>query len=164
MATEAIGEKDKAMTPPTDDISGLVFKRSDKAQEGEFTLDADTLRTLLTLDGKIPLGEIARRLSMDMTRIRQIMTRLARMNLVVRVAIPQAVLTQSFVSFLKAELATAMGPIAETLLEDVLDDMGLTAGGIPKSKSAELVDLLAQEIPDNQRRIAFIKAMLSRLQ
>ncbi|MGD8251046.1 MAG: hypothetical protein PVF20_01980 [Desulfobacterales bacterium] len=164
IATEAIDEKDEAVTPPIDDISDLIFKRSVSAQDGEVTLDAPALRTLLTLDGKTPLGDIASRLNMDMARMRQIMTRLAKLKLVVRVAIAQSVLSQPFVSYIKAELAKAMGPIAATLLDDVLDDMGLAVGGIPKTKGAELVDLLAQEIPDNQRRIAFIKAMLPKLQ
>lgn len=152
------------MAPATDDISGLVFKRSDLANQGEFTLDAPTLSALLSLDGKTPLGELARRLNMDMATIRQIMTRLAKMKLVVRVAVAQAMMPLPLVDFLKKELARAMGPIAETLFDDILDDMGLSAGKIPQKKGPELVDMLAQEIPDNQRRIAFIKAMLPRLQ
>lgn len=152
------------MTPPTDDISGLVFKRSDLDSQGEFTLDAPTLNALLSLDGKTPLGEIARRLNLDMPAIRQIMTRLAKMKLIVRVAAAQAAMPTPVVDFLKKELARAMGPIAETLFDDVLDDLRLPANRIPKSKGPELVEMLAQEIPDDRRRIAFIKAMLPRLQ
>lgn len=151
------------MTPPMDDISGLVFKRSGHTDVGEVSLDAQTLSTLLTIDGKTPLGQVARKLNLDMDTMRQVMTRLAKMKLVVRVTKVQSVLPPPFVALLQSELSKATGPIAETLLDEVLDDMGFGPDRIPRDRAPELVEMLAQEIPDSQRRLAFIKTMLSKL-
>lgn len=152
------------MTSPMDDIARMVFKRSDHVDAGEFSLDAQTLTTLIALDGKTPLEIVARKLNMDMGTMRQIMTRLAKMKLVVRVAKPQVVLPSTFVTLLKSELSKATGPIAGALLDDVLGDMGFEPSRIPKDRAPELVEILAQEITDEQRRVGFIKVMLAKLQ
>ena len=76
----------------------------------------------------------------------------------------QTTVPESFLSLLTAELWKATGPIAEALLEDVLEDLNISATHISTEQAPELVKELSKEIPDNQRRIAFIKMMLSALQ
>ena len=148
----------------TGDIASLVFKRATQVKPGGFSLDAQTLKTLLALDGKMPLGDVAQTLGLDMAALRPIMKRLAENQLILRVEKQQTTVPESFLSLLTAELWKATGPIAEALLEDVLEDLDISATHISTEQAPELVKELSKEIPDNQRRIAFIKMMLSALQ
>ncbi|MFZ7128691.1 MAG: hypothetical protein ACOWWM_21260 [Desulfobacterales bacterium] len=152
------------MPPPLEDIAGMVFKRSEQTGAGEFKLDTRTLGTLLALDGRTALGDVARRLNLDMNTIYRIMLDLAKMKLVIRVGKPPSLLEPSLVAAIKSELAKAAGPIGEALLHDVLGELGMDFHRIPKNRAPELVEMLAREIPDQQRRLAFIKVILPALQ
>lgn len=147
-----------------EDISGLVFKRAQQIEQREFSLDAQALTALLTLDGKMSLAEVAGRLELDMDSLRGIMKRLAQKGLIVRVDKSKAPVPPSFMPLLKSELWKATGPIAEALLEDVLEDMKISANRILSSQAPELVEEVSKEIPDEQRRLAFIRVMLTELQ
>lgn len=45
-------------------------------------------------------------------------------------------------------------------MEDALTDMKLSSREIPKNQAAELIGVLAMEIPDDETRLQFKKAML----
>ena len=61
---------------------------------------------------------------------------------------------------LKLNLSRAVGPMAQILIEDAMTDMRLPPGDIPKNQAAELIGALALEIPDDEGRMKFKKAML----
>ncbi len=148
----------------TGEFASLVFKRAANFKSGGISLDAQALKTLLALDGRSPLGEIARQLEFDMTTIGEAMKRLAENGLIVRVDRRQKKVPQAFMPLLKAELLKATGPIADALLDDILEDMRLAADRIPATEAPDLVNALSREIPDEQRRLAFIRTMLAALQ
>ena len=148
----------------TGDITSLVFKRAAEFKTGGISLDAQALKTLLALDGRAPLGEVAQKLEFDMATIGAAMKSLAAHGLIVRVDHTQKKVSRTFMPLLQTELLKATGPIAEALLDDILEDMRLAPDRIPAAEAPELVNALSREIPDEQRRLAFIRTMLSALQ
>ncbi len=61
---------------------------------------------------------------------------------------------------LKTELAASIGPIAEAVIEDELEELGESKGSFPYHKAPVLVEKVSQEIEDSHERIAFQKQML----
>ncbi|MDJ0721897.1 MAG: hypothetical protein QNJ04_09710 [Desulfobacterales bacterium] len=149
--------------PGTGDIAQLVFKRAVKVNSGA-SLDARALKTLLALDGKMSLGEVARQLDLDMIAIGPIMQRLADNQLIVRVETTRTSVPDAFMTQLKSELGKAIGPIAAALLDDVLEDMQITPHRITAKSAPDIVNNLSREIPDPERRLTFIRQMLATLQ
>ena len=143
------------------DISGMVFKGAIRGDIGEFSLDSQMLKILMQLDGEKTLADVARSLEMDMETLRQAVTGLYQRELIERVTVGGQTLTQPFFDQLKAQLAIAVGPLAEFLIEDEVQEMGLAATEIPRTRAAELVDLLARQIPRNERQVQFRQAIVS---
>jgi hypothetical protein len=69
-------------------------------------------------------------------------------------------LDRSFLNAMRANLARAIGPMAEILMEEVLVEMGLDASRIPVEQAAELINRIALEIPGDAGRIQFKKSMI----
>ncbi|MBF0396336.1 MAG: hypothetical protein HQK78_06160 [Desulfobacterales bacterium] len=145
------------------DISGLVFKRVVKSDQGEVALSSQMLQVLMELDGKKNLGSVSKSLGVAMIDLRKIISKLYQNKLIIKVEASVAVLDKGFWDYLGENLSQAMGPIAEILIEDEIADMGLSKGKVPKSKAAEIVSLLARQIPREEKKVAFQQAMVKKL-
>ncbi|MFC1815249.1 hypothetical protein ACFL0M_04750 [Thermodesulfobacteriota bacterium] len=73
------------------------------------------------------------------------------------------VLDKEFFDFLKTQLSMAMGPIAEILIEDEIQEFGSDSTGVPYHLAAELVDLLSRQIYREAKKIAFQQAMVKKI-
>ena len=58
-------------------------------------------------------------------------------------------------------MSGAIGPMAEILIEELAADMELNPSEIPANQAAELIAQLSLEIPDEENRMQFKKAMLA---
>ena len=70
-------------------------------------------------------------------------------------------LDRLFLEALRINLSKIIGPMAEILIEDVVEDMNLKATEIPANQAAELINNLSLEIPEEKNRIEFKKSMLT---
>lgn len=68
-----------------------------------------------------------------------------------------------FIGFIIARLSEALGPLAELVVEDEIEDMGETREAFSLKRAAELVNLLSREIPREDKRITFQKKMMMKL-
>ncbi len=68
-----------------------------------------------------------------------------------------------FFENINIQLASAIGPIAEVILEDCVIDMGETIGSFPVSRMAELVNFLSREIPRSDKKNKFQREMMNYL-
>ncbi|MBU0987120.1 MAG: hypothetical protein KKH68_07690 [Proteobacteria bacterium] len=145
------------------DISDLVFKRSVKGDLDEFSLDSQMLKILMELDGKKNLASVSRSVNMNMTALKEVLARLNKIQLieVVEKAVPM--LNENFFDFLKNQLSLALGPIAEFLIEDGLHELGTNPDKVPVHRAAELVNLLARQIPRKDRKVTFQQAMAQKI-
>jgi hypothetical protein len=145
------------------DISALVFKRSIKGDIGEFSLDSNMLKVLMELDGKKNLATVAQAINMDMEALREVAARLYNIKLVAKVEKKAPVLNKAFFDVLTAQLSLALGPIAEFLIEDEIQEFGYDLTNFPFHRAAELVNVLALQIPREDKRLAFQRVMVEKI-
>jgi len=145
------------------DISTLVLKGTIKGDLGEFSLDSHMLQVLMQLDGKKNLGTVASALNIELTTMKMDIAKLVELGLVEKPTPAVPGISKEFIDFMIAQLANAMGPIAEVVFEDEIQDFGGDPTKIPKNRAAELITRLANEIPREEKRLEFQQAMVARL-
>ncbi len=144
-------------------ILALVFRRVVREDIGEFSLDSNMLRVLMELDGKQNLSEIAKKINVDMSEIRKVMSKLLQLKLVKPVQVTVSMLDEDFFEYLQAQLSLALGPIAEVLIEDAANDLGHKRTRFPSSRAAELVDFVAREIQREEKMGQFKQDMVNKI-
>lgn len=142
------------------DLSALVFRRVSARSLGEVSLDGRMLSVLMEVDGRQSAGAIAQKLGMDLGALRPVVNGLLEQRLIEADEKALAVLDVAFLARLKNRLALALGPIAEVLVEDAAEDLGYPPERFPTHRAAELVDLLARQIPREDKRTAFKQEMV----
>jgi hypothetical protein len=145
------------------DISGLVFKRVVRDDMEKFSLDGQMLTVLMSFDGNKNIGTLARSLGVNMATIRDVVSKLLELELIIPTEDAVPVLGKDFMDYLKGQLSVATGPIAEVLIEDATEDLGAQPSEIPRHQVAELIDILSRQIPREEKRVAFQQAMLEKI-
>ena len=93
--------------------------------------------------------------------MRDIIAQLLKLKLIALASDAVKVLSNGFYKTLGQELAMAVGPIAEVLIEDAILDLGFDVGKLPSYKAAELVEMLSREIQREDQKMAFTKKMIA---
>ena len=147
----------------TRELPGLFFRKVIRDEMGRVSLEPQMVRLLVTIDESKPIGTTARELGINLASLRETLQKLLRLGLVERVENTGAVLNGSFVTGLREQMARAVGPMAEVLIEETLDEMRLSISRIPAHLGAELIGNLARQIPREEKRIEFQKAMIQKI-
>ncbi len=145
------------------DISALVFKPIVKDDLGNFSLDGHMLNVLMALDGKMTLGQVAQRVGLNMANLREAASKLHKLKLIESVASATDSIDKDFFDFLIAELSLAIGPLAEVIVEDGVEDLGYSLLNFPTQRAAELINLLAQEIQRDEKKSEFKQNMVQKI-
>ena len=146
------------------DIVLLVFRRVVRSNIGDFLLDSQMLDVLMELDGKKNLGSIAKKMEMSTGSLREAVSKLLKLNLIENVVEGTGTfLDNDFLGYLNEQLALAIGPVAEVIIEDTVSDLGCKMSQIPSHKIAELIDLLSREIQREERKESFKLNMVKRI-
>lgn len=144
-------------------VAGLVFKQAISGDLGKLALDGRMLSVLMNLDGKKNLGQVAQQLGLNLATIRPIVAKLIKYKLVERIEVTVNAVDQEFISFIISQLSVAIGPLGGIVVEDGLEDLGYTKKNFPTHRTAELVNLLSQEIQREDKRIQFKQMMLKKI-
>ncbi len=144
-------------------VAGLVFKQAIRGDLGKLSLNGQMLSVLMGFDGKKTLGQVAQQLGLNLATIRPIVAQLLKYKLVERVEVAVDTVDQDFISFLISQLSVAIGPLGGIVVEDGLEDLGFTKTNFPTHRTAELVNLLSQEIQREDKRIQFKQVMLKKI-
>ena len=150
-----------AITPR--DFPRLYFRKVINDEMGQVALDADMMRLLMVIDENKNLAQVIKETGMKLANLEAALSRLVNVGLIERIEKSVACLNSGFMEELQDNLKMSVGPMADLLIEDVLDDMGLTEEEIPVYLGAELIHNLARQIPRDEKRIQFQKAMLARI-
>ncbi len=129
----------------------------------KLTCTSHMLRILVHLDGNNNLATVAKKAGLSIKEAITAVSQLSAAKLVQQVNTGSSILGPDFFSFLKQQLSSVLGPIAEILIEDALGDLGLNKNEFPLFKAAELVELLAKDIQNAEKRITFQKNMVARI-
>lgn len=145
------------------DISFLLFRRMVRNNIGDVSLDSHMLNVLMELDGKKNLGSIAIKTGMSAGNLREAVSKLLKLNLIENVEGTGTFLDNDFMGYLNEQLALAIGPVAEVIIEDAVSDLGCKMSQIPSHKIAELIDLLSRDIHREERKESFKRNMVKRI-
>ena len=151
------------MTLPTGDLKAMVYRRLQRDDLGEFSMDSRMLTVLMDLDGQRSLDDIARSRGISPQAVQTIVARLVELRLIAPVESIAAYLDADFMAYLRAQMSQAVGPIAEILLEDATYDLNHQLDRFPANRVAELVDYLAREIQRQDKAIAFKQNVLLKI-
>jgi predicted transcriptional regulator len=145
------------------EISTTVFKRIVRDDIGEYPLDHQMLAVFMELDGKAPLGAVARKAGLNMSTMREIIAKLMQNGLVEKVDKETVTLDKDFFDYLVAQLSLATGPIAQVLIEDEIHNLGHEISRFPGHRVADLVRNLAREIRRKEKKDVFLKMMATKI-
>jgi len=145
------------------DIIELVFKRSVSGDSGSVSIDGQMLNVLSKLDGSKNLGMISQEIGIEMSSMRSVISKLVELKLIEAVEEHIPVLDEEFFGFLTDQLSIIAGPIAQVMIEDAIKDMAHSSTAIPVNRAAELIEMLSRQIPETEKRTAFIQTMLARI-
>lgn len=146
------------------DIANLIFSRVTRANLGQVSLDGPTLNLLMQLDGQKKLSQVGQSLGLSMMQLRTAIANLLEFKLIEPVmGAEQDLKVKDFLESLSEQYSLAVGPIAAVLIEDAAIDMDFTLPNVPLSRAAELIEMLAANVPRPERRLEFQTAMLEKI-
>lgn len=145
------------------DFSRMVFRRLMTDGLGEYSLDGQMISILVELDGKKSIGQVAESSGMTLEAMRRVVAKLLQLKIIETVKLDVPVLDDDFLDVLDKELALAIGPIAEVVIEDAVADLGHELEDFPADQAAELIDYISQEIQREDRRNTFRQNMVSEM-
>jgi len=149
------------MALDTPDLPQRYFKKTIRNDIEKVTLDAEMIRLLMAIDENKNISQVAREAEMNLSRVRDILGKLLKLELVVQVTKKIIYIDRSFIIFLKTKLSEAVGPMGEILIEDILDEMGLQIDRIPVDAAPDFVRNIAREIPQEENRTLFEDVVFS---
>jgi hypothetical protein len=131
------------------------------------TIEAHEWQIIALVDGQASITEIADVLGREEFEILKQLYRLKTTGLIELtfaqpVAAPQRVAAGAqFFAFLTTAVAAAMGPLAEIVIDDALDALGLTRATMPRDAIAALAERISADIRDENKRVRFQQTMLA---
>jgi len=146
-----------------DELPAMVFKRVIRGDLSLFALDGQMLSALMEFDGEKTLANVAQKVGLNTTTMKEIASKLLTLKLIDPVETAFSILDNDFFDYLSYQLSLIMGPISEILIEDAVEDLGHNLSQFPNYRAAELVDLLARQIRIKEKRTEFKHNMINKI-
>lgn len=140
-----------------------------KAPGPTVTIAAADWELLALIDGKRTANEIAHECLIEDIDLAKTLYRLKLAGIVelsaAQVAAPQpkALAGPGFFKALTTAVAAAMGPLAEIIIDDAVEDLGFTRESFPREGVAGLAERISGEIREPDKRVRFQQTMLQML-
>lgn len=130
-----------------------------KIEKNDYTLDGTSLEVLYLIHKNKSVEEIKQITALNNEELTNALKELIQNDLIVQASKNGNFLGKEFADNLKKNLAKAIGPLAEFLVEDAFSEFNVNTEKIPKNQAASIIRFLSEEIKDNSLKINFIKAM-----
>ena len=143
------------------DLSDAYYRKVIRSDNDKVLLDADMIRLLIAIDENKSLFQVSEEVDMENTAFKGAITKLLEQGLIEPVRKATVVLGNTFLNTLRINLSSAIGPMAEILIEELAADMELNPSEIPANQAAELIAQLSMEIPNEEVRMQFKKNMIA---
>jgi hypothetical protein len=145
------------------DIKKMVFRQVVKNHLKTITIDSRLLGIFLQLDGKRTVGNVAQKTGLNLGAMREAISDLLQMEIIEQVGKNESNVDQEFLNHLHDQFSKAVGPIADVLIEEEIADMGYQLSNFPIGQASKLVDMLAREIPRDEKKSVFRLNMVSKM-
>lgn len=146
-------DEDDRQTIAVDDSSVLASHSLGGSEAGSVALSRDAVQLLTLLDGTTPLGALGARAGMPRDRLLSAARELLENRLAEASA--GAVVESEVLHNLTDLLRDIMGPLADIVMDEVLDDLGMTPSTVPVTKVATLLDRLDHQLDRDDWRTEF---------
>lgn len=145
-------------------MDSVIYRLSSSAPPGEVNLKPEAWRVLAQVNGVRSLAEIAQAIGLDESGVSRIAVTLYEAGVLEvaagAVAPPRATIDGAFFDEVAHELARAMGPLAEVVLDNEIDRLGENRTLFPRDRIADLVEGVSEAIPNEAKRVNFQRVML----
>ena len=95
--------------------------------------------------------------------MRDVISKLLQLKLIEKVEEKILSLDNDFIEYLFGQFSLAVGPIAQVLIEDEMQDLGFNVTQFPTQRIAELVDRLSREIRREEKKAQFKRNMINKI-
>ncbi len=139
-----------------------VFRLSLQKNPGDRNISADQWNVLALCNGARPISEISKTLQWDHFKTGKIIYHMVQEGLLERVEpkpVKKKLVGENLFLTLEIELKRVMGPVAPFIIEDKLTEFGETPKSFPQDKWLAFIDSIGEEIPNEEKRRAFLKVM-----
>ena len=140
-----------------------------KAPGPTVTIEGADWEMLAVIDGRRTAGELATELGIEDIELARTLYRLKLARLIdltaAQVAAPaqRALAGAGFFQALTTAVAGALGPLAEIIIDDAVEDLGFTRATFPRDAVASLAERISGEIREPDKRVRFQQTMLQML-
>ncbi|MGE3073230.1 MAG: DUF4388 domain-containing protein [Dehalococcoidia bacterium] len=140
-----------------------------KAPGPTVTIAAADWEIVALVDGKRTADEIAHECLIEDIDLAKTLYRLKLDGILelsaaqVAAAPAKALAGPGFFKALTTAVAAAMGPLAEIIIDDAVDDLGFTRENFPREGVASLAERISGEIREPEKRVRFQQTMLQML-
>ena len=141
------------------ELQRLFFRKVVNNDLGRVSIDGDMMRLLVAIDENLDMNQVARKAQMDLETLEETLSKLAQLGLIERVEKQVSMLGPGFIQAVRENLAVAVGPLADILIEDVLSELELIESEIPTYMAPELIRSLVDQIPRKEKSDAFLRSM-----
>ncbi len=147
----------------------VVPRLARKAPAATIAIEAADWEVLASIDGVVTAAELARARGVEDIEFAKLLYRLKLQGLVEMAAVPQAAPAQKalagagFFTALNTAVAAALGPLAEIIIDDAVEDLGFTRATFPREAVAALAERISSEIREPDKRVRFQQTMLQML-
>ncbi len=148
------------MNMSSDSFSNLFFRKTKRMDTTEITLTSDMMRVMMAISEDKDMATVANEIGMEPSRMKPVVSELLFLGLIEQVVKNMRYLDISFYNYMKKNLMQSLGPIAEVVIEDVMADMSLSMESIPVHRAADLVNSVAEQIPDPEAQKKFKNSLL----
>lgn len=141
----------------------MIFKLSSKRSPQEVSLKSLEWAVVTQLNGEKTIGQIGEILALNQDELEQIFARLTGEGLLeyVRSASPDESPSPAFINNLERQFKYYVGPVADIILNDTLNDLKTSRQFLEKRQISLLVELLSFQISNPKKRFQFQRDMLN---
>ncbi|TWI74341.1 winged helix-turn-helix protein [Desulfobotulus alkaliphilus] len=140
--------------------STIILRQKDDGYDREISMDRDMLKVFSLIDGKRNLADIASQTGISIETSLNAAKRLLDAEVLEIIEDDKDAGSSDFMNFLEENLSLAIGPIASVIIEDEIEIMEESWSSFPMDRAPELVNLIARQIPREEKRVVFQQAMI----
>lgn len=140
-----------------------IFRLSLQKSPENKNINADQWNVLALCNGTKSVTEIAGTLSWDEFKTSKAILQLVQLGLLVKAEgqkpLEKKLAGEAFFLKVENEFKKAVGPVASIIIDDKLDELGVTATSLPQDQAQPFVEALGEEIPRDAQKKEFIRVM-----
>ena len=141
-----------------------VFRLSLQKSPENKNINADQWNVLALCNGTKSVTEIAGTLNWDEFKTSKAILQLVQLGLLVRAEgqkpLEKKLAGETFFLKVENELKRAVGPVASVIIDDKLNELGMTATTLPQDQAQPFVEALSEEIPRDAQKKEFIRVLM----